>query len=143
MTRSNKTPAKIIFVLLLLTVVVAIALGIVHQRNNFAIPAEAKKLVNPISPSDGALKSIKPIYAEKCANCHGDAGKGDGSDAMMYDPPPADLTTPGRMSGFTDGELFYRISEGKKPMPAFKNRLTEEQRWQLVLLVRSFAHPAK
>jgi mono/diheme cytochrome c family protein len=24
-------------------------------------------------------------------------------------------------------------------MPAFKKRLTEEQRWQLVLLVRSFA----
>ena len=42
------------------------------------------------------------------------------------------------MSATTDGELFYQISEGRKPMPAFKKRLTEEQRWQLVLLVRSF-----
>jgi mono/diheme cytochrome c family protein len=39
----------------------------------------------------------------------------------------------------TDGEIYYQITEGRKPMPSFKKRLTEEQRWQLVLLVRSFA----
>jgi hypothetical protein len=27
-------------------------------------------------------------------------------------------------------------------MPSFKNRLTPDQRWQLVLLLRSFAQPA-
>jgi len=43
------------------------------------------------------------------------------------------------MNGATDGELFYQISEGRKPMPSFKKRLSEEQRWQLVLLIRSFA----
>jgi len=45
------------------------------------------------------------------------------------------------MSQATDGELFYKISEGKKPMPVFKNKLTEDQRWELVLLIRSFAQP--
>jgi hypothetical protein len=42
------------------------------------------------------------------------------------------------MNGATDGELFYKISEGKKPMPVFKSKLTEDQRWGLVLLIRSF-----
>jgi len=36
------------------------------------------------------------------------------------------------MSTVTDGELFYKISEGHRPMPSFKKRFTEEQRWQLV-----------
>jgi mono/diheme cytochrome c family protein len=42
----------------------------------------------------------------------------------------------------TDGEIFYQISEGRKPMPSFKKKLSEAQRWQLVLLVRSFAAPS-
>ena len=45
------------------------------------------------------------------------------------------------MNTVTDGALFYQISQGRKPMPAFKRRMTEDQRWQLVLLVRSFAQP--
>jgi mono/diheme cytochrome c family protein len=43
------------------------------------------------------------------------------------------------MSSVTDGEIFYQISQGRKPMPAFKKRLSEEERWQLVLYVRSLA----
>jgi len=61
---------------------------------------------------------------------------------MMYDPPPANLTDASHMNKMTDGEIYYLISEGRKPMPSFKKRLTDEQRWQLVLLVRSFAGAA-
>ena len=82
------------------------------------------------------------VYVGKCAHCHGDSGKGDGRDANRYDPAPTDFTDSKQMSGVTDGELFYKISEGKKPMPMFKNKLTEDQRWELVLLIRSFAKPA-
>src|SRR6266702_4045605 len=42
----------------------------------------------------------------------------------------------------TDGHIFYQISEGRKPMPSFKKRMTQDQRWQLVLLVRSLSQPA-
>ncbi|MGB9467694.1 MAG: cytochrome c, partial [Candidatus Acidiferrum sp.] len=61
-------------------------------------------------------------------------------DATLYYPSPASFTDAKRMNTASDGELFYQISEGRKPMPAFKKRLTEEQRWQLVVLVRSFAN---
>jgi mono/diheme cytochrome c family protein len=47
------------------------------------------------------------------------------------------------MSAQSDGELFYKISEGRRPMPEFKTKLTEEQRWQLVLFTRSLADSAK
>ena len=47
-----------------------------------------------------------------------------------------------RMATVTDGEIFYQITEGRRPMPSFKRRLTQDQRWQLVLLVRSFSQPS-
>jgi mono/diheme cytochrome c family protein len=109
------------------------------QKPSWDAPADIKQKKNPIPLSDAVLRDSKAIFAEKCSNCHGDSGKGDGSDAMMYDPPPADLTDAMRMSKFTDGEIFYKITLGKKPMPSFEKRLSEEQRWGLVILVRSFA----
>jgi len=114
------------------------------QKPNWRVPDEQKQRKNPLAPSEAALNAAKPVYSEQCANCHGDTGKGDGSDAMMYDPGPADLTDASHINKLTDGEIYYQITEGRKPMPSFKKRLTEEQRWQLVLLVRSFAStPAK
>jgi mono/diheme cytochrome c family protein len=60
----------------------------------------------------------------------------------MNRPAPADLTDSARMAAITDGEIFYQITEGRRPMPSFKNRLTEDQRWQLVLFLRTLSQPA-
>jgi mono/diheme cytochrome c family protein len=130
--------AKVFFVALLVLAALAIAYAISENRP-WKVPEEAKQRPNPIQPSPAALAAAKSIYKDKCANCHGDTGKGDGSDAASYYPKPSDLADPSRMNSVTDGELFYKISQGHKPMPAFKRKLTEEQRWQLVLLLRSFA----
>ena len=116
----------------------SIVLAALH-KTPWAVPEADKQRKNPLTPSDANISAAKPIFSEKCANCHGDKGKGDGSEAMMYDPPPADLTDAAKMNKVTDGEIFYQITVGRKPMPSFRKRLTEEQRWQLVLLVRSFA----
>ena len=130
---------KTLFVLLLALIFVAVAYTYFQENKPWVIPEEAKARKNPLQPSEAALKSAKTLYAENCANCHGDSGKGDGSEAMRYDPKPADFTDALHMNTATDGALFYQISQGRKPMPAFKRRMTEDQRWELVLLVRSFA----
>ena len=132
---------KALFVLLLALILVAVAYTYFQENKPWVIPEEAKARKNPLQPSEAALKSAKALYTENCANCHGDRGKGDGSEAMRYDPKPADFTDAQHMNTVTDGALFYQISQGRKPMPAFKRRMTEDQRWQLVLLVRSFARP--
>ena len=138
----NLAAPKFLFVLVLAAVAFAIAYAALHENSwSWSVPEEAKQLKNPLQPSPGALESARPIYRDKCAQCHGDTGKGDGRDAARYDPKPADFTDANLMRGVTDGDLFYKISEGKKPMPVFKTRLTEDQRWQLVLLIRSFAAP--
>jgi mono/diheme cytochrome c family protein len=131
---------KLLFASLLAVICVSIAIA-VYQNRQWKIPEQAKVRKNPIQPSASALASARVVYLDKCVQCHGETGKGDGPDAAMYYPAPASLTDAKRLNTVTDGELFYQISEGRKPMPSFKKRLTEEQRWRLVLLVRSFAAP--
>ena len=45
----------------------------------------------------------------------------------------------------SDGELFYKISKGRNPMPSFESKLTEQERWGMVLYIRTFLKgpPAK
>jgi len=141
--QDRKLP-KAMFLLVLAIVAAAIIYSAVNNAPwSWPVPEEAKQLKNPLQPTAASLKSAREVYADKCAHCHGDTGKGDGRDANRYDPAPTDLSDPKKMNPATDGELFYKISEGKKPMPVFKNKLTEDQRWQLVLLIRSFAESAK
>jgi mono/diheme cytochrome c family protein len=122
----------------LLLICIAVVLAAFH-RTPWAIPAGEKERKNPLTTSEANLTAGKRLYEDQCANCHGDGGKGDGSDAMMYDPAPSDLTDAPKMNAKSDGELYFQITEGRKPMPSFKKKLPEEQRWQLVLFVRSLA----
>jgi mono/diheme cytochrome c family protein len=123
----------------LLALICGLLIYVLLRRNDWRVPEDAKSAKNPLTPSDAALKAAAPIYKEKCSDCHGEAGKGDGPEAMMYDPSPADFTDAKRMNALTDGQLYFQITEGRKPMPSFRSKLTAEQRWQLVILVRSFA----
>jgi mono/diheme cytochrome c family protein len=129
---------KILFVALLALTALSIVLGVTH-RGQWNIPEEAKLRQNPIHRSPQALDTARILYDDHCERCHGKTGRGDGTDATKFSTSPRDLTDTRRMSEQSDGELFYKISEGRKPMPEFKTKLTEEQRWQLVLLMRSMA----
>ena len=122
----------------------AASLGLVlwagaHGKKEWPVPEEAKKVTNPVAESEATLKAAQDIYAEYCAQCHGDTGKGDGPEAAMYKTKPADFTDAHMMSEMTDGEIYYKMTEGRRPMPSFKKTLTEEQRWMLVNYVKTFA----
>jgi mono/diheme cytochrome c family protein len=136
--RNLKTRKKL-FAALLALICIVIVYAVFQNDRPWVVPEEVKKLKNPLQSSESTLKAARGIYTDECAQCHGERGRGDGPEAAMHSPAPADLTDAGHMIGVTDGEIFYQISEGRKPMPSFKKRLTEEQRWGLVLLVRSFA----
>jgi mono/diheme cytochrome c family protein len=139
-TQRNLLLRKILFAAVLALVALSIVLA-AREKRTWNIPDGAKQRKNPLQPSAAGLQAVRDLYMENCAQCHGATGKGDGPEATMYDPLPADLSNRPFNAGLTDGEIFYQISEGKKPMPAFKRRFTEDQRWQLVFLVRSFAAP--
>jgi mono/diheme cytochrome c family protein len=102
----------------------------------WVVPEDAKAVKNPLAATPDVLAAGAALYVDKCANCHGDKGKGDGPEAEMYDTPPSDLTRPGRFDNTTDGEIFWKITKGRRPMPGFAKQLSDDQRWQLVHYVR-------
>ena len=131
---------KSIFAKLLLAAIFAvIAIVVVYtilDSGPWVVPEEAKQVKNPLPPSEENINAARSVYRDKCADCHGDSGKGDGDRARMHRPRPSDLTDAVRIDSETDGELFYKITHGHRPMPSFRKRLTDKQRWQLVLLIR-------
>jgi mono/diheme cytochrome c family protein len=118
-----------------------------HDKD-WQAPPEARRVKNPIAPNGDNLAAAHAIYIDKCASCHGDKGAGDGPEAEMYDPAPAKFDDAHMMREMTDGEIFWKMTEGRKPMPSFKKELTDEQRWQLVNFLRTLApkppaHPTR
>lgn len=137
----NLQTRKLLFAVLLGLICVLIVYAAFQSNKPWVVPEEVKRLKNPLTPSESTLKSARGIYMDECAQCHGERGKGDGPEAAMHKPAPSDITDSKHMNTISDGEIFYQISEGRKPMPSFKKRLSQDQRWGLVLFVRSFSQP--
>lgn len=101
-------------------------------------PAESmQEMNNPVPQSAEALKRGAVLYEKNCTTCHGKKGKGDGPAARYMDKKPADISSPGLGSRLKDGEIYWKISEGAKPMPPFEKKLTENERWVLVHYVKT------
>jgi mono/diheme cytochrome c family protein len=93
-----------------------------------------------VAPGFGAdLAKGKSVYVDKCLKCHGEKGKGDGPKAEDLEKKPADYTDKAKMAKFTDEDLKKVVKEGKKPMPAYGKKLTEDQINDVIAYVRSFA----
>lgn len=105
------------------------------------IPADAASRTNPVAGNAEAITAGQALYMGTCASCHGDSGKGDGPASASLDPKPADLVA--AASEFTDGSLFYIISEGgaatgmSATMVSYKSLFSEDELWQLVSYVKS------
>ena len=105
-------------------------------------PVSAKMLKNPVPGTPKNLAAGKDSYKLNCAPCHGDNGDGEGLMGSSLDPRATNFTDAKLMRVQTDGQLFWKLNEGRMPMPAFKDQLNETERWQLVDYVRTFAKAA-
>jgi mono/diheme cytochrome c family protein len=112
------------------------------QSKPWPVPKEYASLTNPNSNTSEFSKDGKALYTSFCVPCHGGKGKGDGAAAASLNPKPADHTS-AMMLNETDGNLYYKISEGRQPMPTYKNVLTEKQRWELVAYIRTLCTAKK
>jgi len=112
------------------------------QSKPWVAPKEFTALKNPMTNESQVLKEAKTLYTSYCTPCHGDKGKGDGVAAAALNPKPADHSS-AAMLNESDGSLFYKISEGRTPMPQYKAALTEKQRWELVVYIRTLCKASK
>ncbi len=119
---------------------IAIAAGLclasVASAEEWKAPATAKGLKSPVAQI-ASVKDGKASFDAHCALCHGNAGKGDGPAASSINPKPKNLGDTA-IQRQTDGELFWKISEGRGVMPSWK-QLPEVERWSLVQYIRSLA----
>jgi mono/diheme cytochrome c family protein len=98
-------------------------------------PAAEKTKKNPLPADKKSVEQGEKVAKINCAPCHGPKGKGDGPAAAALNPKPADWTS-SRVQSQTDGELFWKISNGRGPMPPWKH-LPENDRWAVILYIRS------
>jgi len=136
---TRKNNFRPIAVLTLLAAVGAITAGLVYWSVEWGTAAKARKLVNPVPPNPRDIAAGMQIYRNHCQKCHGRDGDGKGEKAPELSASPHDFTDAHEMHTWKDGELFWVITNGHRPMPAFRDKLTEEERWQAVDYIRTFA----
>lgn len=99
-------------------------------------PVELKQLQNPVKTDGRTVERGKALYREHCLPCHGKSGVGDGEMAKKMGYKPANLTLE-RLNQQADGEIFWKVSKGRPPMPEFETQLSERERWDIVSYVRT------
>ena len=124
-------------VLSFLTLASAIALFASQEEGVWDVPAEAKAVPNPVENTPEAVAAGGELFKKHCVMCHGEAAKGDGPATQFIKPVPPDISTTAAKERMTDGEIFYKMTNGKRPMPPMNRKMSEEERWQVVHYLRT------
>ena len=134
--QSRIRPLGILALLVILGAGLATA---INTAKNWNATAAARRLKNPVPPTGDAIAAGRQVYGEHCRSCHGEKGDGRGPKAAELSVAPGDFTDVPAMRRRTDGELFWQITRGRLPMPAFADKLSDQERWQVVDYIRTFA----
>ena len=127
--------------LLLVLLIAVVGLGFTFNGNGlqkpWVVPDVAKNKKNPVSSDAQTIATGKALWNIHCKSCHGTKGLGDGTKASQLKTEPGDFSKAAFQSQ-TDGALFYKTSEGRDDMPAFKKKISDEDdRWALVNYMRT------
>jgi mono/diheme cytochrome c family protein len=94
------------------------------------VPARDRQKVNPLRDQPQAVQAGRLLFADHCAQCHGDKAQGTKKRPS--------LRTPRIQSEATEGELHWLLVKGniRHGMPSW-SKLPDQQLWQLVSYLRS------
>ncbi|TWX57794.1 c-type cytochrome [Colwellia hornerae] len=114
--------------------------GLTSELKNVLIKNSPQLLLptSLVSPS-----TVKQLFKNNCASCHGITGKGDGELASQLSPQPTNFNERTRALDRSILGLYDVITGGldDTAMPSFNN-LTAKQRWSLALYTGSLAFVA-
>ncbi len=102
------------------------ALGAASGQTPWVAPEAEKARKNPLASDTKAIEQGEKIAKTNCASCHGAKGKGDGAAAVALKPRPADWTSQKAQSE-SDGEIIWKISNGRGAMPLWKHLVENDQ----------------
>lgn len=105
----------------------------------WTLPAEYRRMTNPVAPTAAALRAGMAHWADHCAICHDNDGSGQVPVGRGVFPPAPDMRAAATQR-LSDGALFYAIEQGVPftGMPAWATGTAggERESWELVLFIR-------
>jgi len=94
---------------------------------------------NPFPITDKGLLDAKPLYDIYCGICHGEKGDGNGyivrDDGGVYPAQPANLISDEFIAA-SSGRFYHAMMYGKNVMGGYADKLSYEERWQVIHYVR-------
>jgi hypothetical protein len=84
----------------------------------------------------GFLRHGEERYKISCMPCHGEAGNGKGTVAVIGIPTVADLMNFPK-STYPDGKMFETITKGKGLMGGYGYNIPVNDRWAIITYVRA------
>lgn len=116
------------------TITAILYLALQVSAQDWVVPADQKTLANPQEYNLTNIKKGKDLYYQHCKSCHGDPGK---NNYLPLVPHPVDITSD-QMHKNSEGEIFFKITNGRGGMPQFKATLSEDDRWKIVNFIMNF-----
>jgi mono/diheme cytochrome c family protein len=107
--------------------------------DTWKIPGQESKRENPVDASKESIDYGELIFSSQCTMCHGKAGDGSGDLVERLELTMPDLTDATTMDTWTDGDLFYILTQGHERMPSQKDRLKDKVKWDIINYVRTFS----
>ena len=112
---------------------------IARSLRHWSTPADLRDARNPLPLTPQVMTEARAHWADHCASCHGNDGKGKTAIGENLYPRAPDMTLP-ETQGLSDGELFGIIENGIRltGMPGWGNGTAESAygSWGLVHLIR-------
>lgn len=118
--------------------------ALARTLRHFAVPANLRTAKNPVASSAAALQEGREHFADHCAQCHGNDGRGQTEMGRNLYPRSPDMTLP-ETQELSDGELFAIIRNGVRltGMPGWGGEHSEQDDWKLVLFIRHLPRMTK
>jgi mono/diheme cytochrome c family protein len=117
----------------------AIEMLLARTMRHYAVPADLRKRKNPVPLTPEVLAEARAHFADHCASCHGNDGRGQTSMGRRMYPKAPDMSLPETQSS-SDGELFATIENGIRltGMPGWGDGTAESAygSWTLVHFIR-------
>jgi mono/diheme cytochrome c family protein len=109
-----------------------------RAARRLAVPRSGRDAVNPVAFSPEVWADARAHFADHCASCHGNDGRGQTELGRNLYPKAPDMHLPDTQR-LTDGELYWIIENGVRltGMPAWGDGTGHDlDTWKLVHFVR-------